>query len=251
MPMATKKTNNDNFVLTNGQKDPQEDKKGSGNVGDDVDHSEQNSYGQNQIPTGGQSGYVPQGGNGTNNNVNNNDNNDDNNSDNNEDDDIPPTNEEQNKTVVYLYRAAKAGDSLSASIDYTDKIVITGVKNASDDGNYKIPETIDGKTVYTLDSNMFSNIDAATVKRVMVPSSVKFIHSFTFAGCKNLTEVYYLGKLIYTEDYAFCNNYNEIASTKINLYCYADCSNGDFRYYKTFAEHFGVTYKEWDGVLPF
>ena len=55
-------------------------------------------------------------------------------------------------------------------------------------GNVKIPSTLDGYPVKTIDRYAFS--DCKDLKSVTIPSSITTIGSFAFKGCNNLTAVY-------------------------------------------------------------
>lgn len=148
-------------------------------------------------------------------------------------------------TVTYTYREAKQGDDFYVHYAFPDNaIVITGVSAASDDGLYIIPEKIDGKPVVAIMANAFYSV-RDTVKKVVIPSTVKTVWNYAFAGCRNMTDIYFCGKSIYVEAQAF-----EEASSRagtLTIHCSADCSNRNLYYYKNIAQNYDATYKEWNG----
>ena len=126
--------------------------------------------------------------------------------------------------VTYIYRDAKYGDDFSVSANLENAVVITGVKNASSDGKYMIPETIDGKKVVAITALAFCDDSiSSTVKTVIVPSSVKTIWNNAFANCYNLTDIYFKGNAIYTESNAFPEKSKRNGTLTIN--CSANCSD--------------------------
>ena len=125
-------------------------------------------------------------------------------------------------------------------------VVITGVKNASSDGKYMIPETIDGKKVVAITALAFCDDSiSSTVKTVIVPSSVKTIWNNAFANCYNLTDIYFKGNAIYTESNAF----PEVSKRNgtLTIHCSANCSDRNYRYYKNSASYYDAEYEEWNG----
>lgn len=152
----------------------------------------------------------------------------------------------QTTTVAYIYRDAKYGDDFSVSANLENAVVITGVKNASADGKYIIPETIDGKKVVAIMALAFSDDSiSSTVKTVIVPSSVKTIWNNAFANCYNLTDIYFKGNAIYTESNAF----PEVSKRNgtLTIHCSANCSDRNYRYYKNSASYYDAEYEEWNG----
>ncbi len=139
-------------------------------------------------------------------------------------------------TSAFTYRAARAGDDFSANYQNSGSdIVITGISRPSADGVYDIPSYIDGKKVIAIVANAFSGSNARVV---YVPATVKTIWNYAFAGC-GLTDIYFRGNAIYTENLAF--------SGGITIHCSATCSDRNYRYYKNSAANYGAVWQEWNG----
>lgn len=152
----------------------------------------------------------------------------------------------QTTTIAYIYRDAKYGDDFSVSANLENAVVITGVKNASSDGKYIIPETIDGKKIVAITALAFCDDSiSSTVKTVIVPSSVKTIWNNAFANCYNLTDIYFKGNAIYTESNAFPEKSKRNGT--LTIHCSANCSDRNYRYYKNSASNYDAEYKEWNG----
>ena len=152
----------------------------------------------------------------------------------------------QTTTVTYIYRDAKYGDDFSVSANLENAVVITEVKNASSDGKYIIPETIDGKKVVAITALAFCDGSiSSTVKTVIVPSSVKTIWNNAFANCYNLTDIYFKGNAIYTESNAFPEKSKRNGT--LTIHCSANCSDRNYRYYKNSASNYDAEYEEWNG----
>ncbi len=140
--------------------------------------------------------------------------------------------------------------------DYCDnKIVLTGVLDASTDGVYIIPEKIDGYEVHTISGYIFATKDPANVKCVVLPKTVKSITHHAFAFCTNLENVYCLSTYLDCAKYAFCDElFSAPASDKITFYCLDKCLAPTYNspvYFKDINYLADVTIKVWDGVLPF
>ena len=150
-------------------------------------------------------------------------------------------------TVTYLYRQAKKGDDFSLSYPISENdIVITGVSTASKNGEYVIPEQIDGKTVIAIMGLAFCDDSISdTVKKVVVPASVKTIWNNAFATCFNLTDIYFCGDAIYTEAQAFAKESKRNGT--LTIHCSANCNDRNFRYYKNSAAGYDAVYEEWNG----
>ena len=144
--------------------------------------------------------------------------------------------EQPQAEVVYTYRTARAGDDFSAQYQNAgNDIVITGISKQSANGVYDIPAYIDGKKVIAIVANAFSGSNAKTV---YVPTTVKNIWNYAFAGC-GLTDIYFRGNSLYAEGSAF--------PTGITIHCSASCSDRNFRYYKNSAVNYDATWAEWNG----
>lgn len=152
----------------------------------------------------------------------------------------------QTATATYIYRDAKYGDDFSVSADLENAVVIIGVKTASTDGEYIIPETIDGKRVVAIMALAFCDDGISnTVKTVVVPSSVRTIWNNAFASCYNLTDIYFKGNSIYTESNAFPEASKRNGT--LTIHCSSNCSDRNYRYYKNSALYYDAEYKEWNG----
>jgi len=160
----------------------------------------------------------------------------------------------QTTTVTYAYRDAKYGDDFSVSANLENAVVITGVKTTAADGKYIIPETLDGKKVVAIMALAFCDDNiSSTVKTVIVPSSVKTIWNNAFANCYNLTDIYFCGNSIYTESQAFPEASKRNGA--ITIHCSADCSDREFRTYKSYITNYlndtlgdySILYEEWNG----
>lgn len=149
-------------------------------------------------------------------------------------------------TVTYSYRNAKYGDDFSVSTNLENCVVITGVKTASANGEYKIPDTIDGKKVIAIMALAFCDDSIHnTVKKVIVPSTVKTIWNNAFANCYYLTDIYFCGNSIYTEANAFPESSKRNGT--LTIHCSENCSDRNFRYYKNSASNYDAEYAEWNG----
>ena len=149
-------------------------------------------------------------------------------------------------TITYIYRAAKYGDDFSVGANLENSVVITGVKTASANGEYKIPDTIDDKKVIAIMGLAFCDESISnTVKKVIVPSTVKTIWNNAFANCYNLTDIYFCGNSIYTESNAFPEASKRNGT--LTIHCSANCSDRNYRYYKSSASYYDAEYAEWNG----
>ena len=159
---------------------------------------------------------------------------------------LPSSSQSLPTTVTYTYRDAKYGDDFAVSTDTTNRIVITGVKKPSANGEYVIPQTIDGKQVLAVMSLAFCDAEInQTVKMVVIPPSVKTIKENAFANCYNLTDVYLKGSSIYIDPYAFADSAKRNGT--LTIHCSSSCNDRNFRYYKNTASSYGAVYQEWNG----
>lgn len=159
---------------------------------------------------------------------------------------LPSSSQSLPTTVTYTYRDAKYGDDFAVSTDTTNRIVITGVKTPSANGEYVIPQTIDGKQVLAVMSLAFCDAEInQTVKMVVIPPSVKTVNKNAFANCYNLTDVYLQGSSIYIDPYAFADSAKHNGT--LTIHCSSSCNDRNFRYYKNTASSYGAVYQEWNG----
>ena len=148
--------------------------------------------------------------------------------------------------VSYTYRNAKDGDDFSVITNLSNCVVITGVKNATSNGEYHIPSTIDGKKVVAIMPLAFCGENIKnTVKKVVVPSTVLTIWNNAFANCYNLSDIYFCGNAIYTEKKAFADPDKRNCTLKIH--CSSSCSDRCYRYYKNSSDSYNAVYVEWEG----
>lgn len=82
-------------------------------------------------------------------------------------------------------------------------VVITGC--STDEADIDIPEFIEGFPVGKVAPDSFNEME--NLRRVVFPKTMRFIGSYAFAGCKNLSEVIFREGLETIEDWAFisCN----------------------------------------------
>ncbi len=162
----------------------------------------------------------------------------------------PDENQPEPTVATYLYRDATAADCYTEgnipAYPVEDVIVIIGVSSVSSDGVYTIPETIDGKKVGGIMPNAFcdSNI-SSTVKKVIVPASVKTIWQNAFADCYNLTDIYLCGKTINI----FENSFADLSkrNSTLTIHCSRECKTFGFYYYMNIAKNYNANYQEWNG----
>lgn len=157
-----------------------------------------------------------------------------------------PTPDTSVTVATYVYRDAKYGDDFSVSADLDDCVVIIGVSTVSSNGEYIIPETLGGKKVVAIMGLAFSDANIKdTVKKVVVPASVKTIWGNAFANCYNLTDIYFRGQSIYVEENAFAAKTNRTGT--LTIHCSYNCSDRNLRYYRNSASNYNALYEEWDG----
>lgn len=151
--------------------------------------------------------------------------------------------------AVYIYRDAVATDCYPpghAVYDVTDVIVITGVSVPSSDGIYVIPEKINGKKVGAIMPSAFNDPAISnTVKKVVIPATVRSIWQNAFSNCYNLTDIYIYSKVVEIYENSFADISKRTGS--LTIHCTRDCRNFEFYYYRNIAGNYGATYKEWNG----
>ena len=124
-------------------------------------------------------------------------------------------------------------------------VVITGVSVPSSNGEYIIPDTIDNKKVIAIMGLAFCDDNIKdTVKKVIVPASVKTIWGNAFANCYNLTDIYFCGNAIYVEGNAFAPKATR--NETLTIHCSYDCSDRNSRYYRNSAAYYDANYEEWN-----
>ena len=116
----------------------------------------------------------------------------------------------------------------------------------AENGNYVIPERIDGKKVAAIMPSAFSDSSiSSSVKSVTLPSTVRTVWSNAFKNCNNLTALYLKSAVIeiYKDALPSVSNRNGT----LTIYCKKDCRNFNFYYYRNIAGQYSATYKEWNG----
>ena len=125
-------------------------------------------------------------------------------------------------------------------------IVITKVNYKEENGNYVIPDTIDGKKVAAIMPSAFSDSSiSSSVKSVTLPSTVRTIWSDAFKNCYNLTDLYLKSAVIGIYEDAF--PLTLMRNGKLTIHCKRDCRDFDFYYYRNIADRYDADYKEWNG----
>ena len=148
--------------------------------------------------------------------------------------------------ISYKYRDAQYGDDFAISTNLENCVVITGINNASNNGEYYVPETINGKKVVAIMPLAFCEESIKnTVKKVIVPSTVLTIWNNAFAECYNLSDIYFCGERIYTENNAFADPQKR--NQTLTIHCSSTCSDRNFRYYKNTADSYGAVFAQWEG----
>lgn len=159
---------------------------------------------------------------------------------------VPPPSKTE---AVYIYRDAVATDCYPpghAVYDVTDVIVITGVSSPSSDGIYVIPEKINGKKVGAIMPSAFNDpAISSTVKKVVIPATVRSIWQNAFSNCYNLTDIYIYSKVVEIYENSFADVSKRNGS--LTIHCTRDCRNFGFYYYRNIAGNYGAAYKEWNG----
>ena len=127
-------------------------------------------------------------------------------------------------------------------------MVITNVEGAQANGVYIIPQYIGDKKVCAVMANAFSDSSVApTVKKVVVPKSVTAIWNYAFAGCRNMTDIYFLGNSIYLEGMAV-----DSAAGTITINSSYTCDNGNHSAYRNLVKNVdGWAWREWDKKIDF
>ena len=148
--------------------------------------------------------------------------------------------------TMYTYRDAKLGDDFYVGADLENKIVITGVVSAAPDGQYRIPEEIGGKQVISVMPLAFSGDEIKdTVKKVILPKTVKNVWNNAFAGCADMTDIYFCSTAVYVETNAFADP--SARNGTLTIHCSADCHDRNLRYYRNTASSYKAVYQEWNG----
>ncbi len=108
--------------------------------------------------------------------------------------------------IEWSYRPAASSDYSTSysSVALSNAITIDGFNTLSPDGVYKIPETLNGRTVVAISANSTSakytfrsGSVKNNVKQVYLPKNLFSVLPNTFSQCANLSDIYYSGEMIY------------------------------------------------------
>ncbi len=152
--------------------------------------------------------------------------------------------------VTYTYRDATTVDCFPTGYTpiYTPEnvIVITGVNSIASNGVYIVPEKIDGKKVAAIMSSAFCDESISkTVKKVVLPPTVRTIWHNAFSKCYNLTDIYIQSEVIGIYESAFPNASDR--TDTLSIHCKYNCRNFEFYYYRNIADDYNAQYQEWNG----
>ncbi len=159
-----------------------------------------------------------------------------------------PQTAEPTETVTYLYRNAVPADDYAVNSSVTENaVIITGVSGVSKTGEYVVPSTLGGKKVVAIGKNAFCSEQVKnTVRKVVLPETVKTIQEYAFYNCYNLTDLYLKGNAVGNTG-VFLPEKSKRNYT-ITIHCSAQCNDRNFRTYKTLCEFYGwAKFEEWNG----
>ena len=157
-------------------------------------------------------------------------------------------------TATYSYRAAISTDDFNNSSSITaNAIVLTGIITPDENGVYYIPDNIDGKKVVAITADFSSNAEmATTVKKIIIPSTVRTVWAGAFSNCVNLSEIYLCGKgasqTIEVEKKALPEV--TLRNFEITFHCHSTCMNRDLWQYSSRADTYNAKYEEWNPSTP-
>lgn len=166
---------------------------------------------------------------------------------------LPTTSEDTDYTApTYTYRVATAADCYPPAhipaYPVEDVIVITGVATQASDGVYTVPETIDGKRVGGIMPLAFCDPNiSSTVKKVVVPATVRTVWQNAFSNCYNLTDIYLCGNDISIYESAFADL--PLRNSKLTIHCSRNCKRLDLYFYRNIYQDYGAEYQEWNGGI--
>lgn len=147
----------------------------------------------------------------------------------------------QQAKIVYTYRAANTYDDITIYyVNPETDIVITGVQIPSDDGVYRIPESIDGKRVVAIDKNAFSDT-GSNARKIYLPTTLKAIWDNAFQGCP-LTDIYF------THNTYIHGDAIPDSQGLLTIHCPQDCHNRFYYSFSDYAHTYGATWEEWNGL---
>ena len=96
---------------------------------------------------------------------------------------------------AYSYRDAVPSDDFKGYTSITDNaVVVTGIIAPDENGVYYVPDIIDGRKVIAVTAEFSANIElATTVKKIVIPSTVRTVWAGSLSNCVNMTDVYLCG----------------------------------------------------------
>ena len=96
---------------------------------------------------------------------------------------------------AYSYRDAVPSDDFKGYTSITDNaVVVTGIIAPDENGVYYVPDMIDGRKVIAVTAEFSANIElATTVKKIVIPSTVRTVWAGSLSNCVNMTDVYLCG----------------------------------------------------------
>ena len=151
--------------------------------------------------------------------------------------------DDTNPKVVFSYREVAPGDYFPSDSVTEGGIVITGVKEVSPDGEYEVPDYIDGKPVVGIMSLAFSGSDA---RRVTLGKNILRVNQNAFAGCFDLEALRIKSQALFLSRSAFIDAAHR--SCKLTICCAADCMVDDDLYgdcyLKDIVRVYGAEYQE-------
>lgn len=168
---------------------------------------------------------------------------------------------EKIENVTWYYRSAFSNeyDKRYNQVETEDAITIIGFKNITSNGIYKIPESIDGKTVvainmsnpqgYSFNDNAVNNI----VKKVYLPPKLNKIWAKTFSECINLTDLYISSDYLYADPSVFSTKSERTKKLTIhtsdNCWCLYGSKNFSIYCSPYGANEYYAAWEEWNGDI--
>ncbi len=138
---------------------------------------------------------------------------------------------------------------------YTDEAYLTiiSIDTVATDGVYRIPAAIDGVPVaHVLPTAFQDGRIAPTVKKVVIPATVRRIQDYTFGHCDNLTDVYFQGDYIEVNASTFCRQGVLYPTQDATVHSTETCHTGSNTTIRYYAEKWWFfRWQAWDGQVDF
>lgn len=173
----------------------------------------------------------------------------------------PAVQNETIENITWYYRGAYSNeyDKRYNQIETANAITIIGFKNIPSNGIFKVPETIDGKTVVSINmtnSQGYSFNDTSVknkVKKVYLPPKLNKIWAGTFSECVNLTDLYIAGEYLYADPSVFPQKSKRTGNLTIHSSDSSWCLYGS-KYFSVYCSQFGANeyyadWEEWNGGI--